>query len=323
MDAAREKRIERVFFRGEGLSVENPRYRRAVRRLTEALLQDDLAAGDLTSAALALTAKRFHAAVVTRQAGVIAGLAEFGFLYGRHNVEVAFESHDGETMQPGETVLCVEGNLRKLLGLERVGLNLLQRMSGIASAARCLQERVRESGSPTRIVGTRKTPWGMLDKRALHLGKVGTHRLGLGDAILIKNNHLSILADSEEEAVPPAVESAWNLRAKSAFIEVEVRSDAAARVAARTFRRLQEPAAEECPCVVMLDNMKPRQVRAIVEMLHREGLWEYVLVEASGGISESNLMEYAACGADVISLGQLTHSARALDLHQRILSTES
>ena len=90
----------------------------------------------------------------------------------------------------------------KLLSLERVGLNLLQRMSGIATASRCLQERAQRRNPATRIVGTRKTPWGLLDKRALHLGSGGTHRLGLGDAILIKNNHLALLASREEEAAP-------------------------------------------------------------------------------------------------------------------------
>ena len=104
---------------------------------------------------------------------------------------------------------------------------------------------------------------------------------------------------------------------------MEVQSEAAARAAARTFRRLQEPTAEEYPCVVMLDNMTPGQVGAVLEMLRREELWNHTLVEASGGISESNLLEYAACGADAISVGALTHSARVLDLHQRILLTQS
>jgi len=167
-------------------------------------------------------------------------------------------------------------------------------------------------------VGTRKTLWGLLDKRALHLGSGGTHRLGLGDAILIKNNHLALLADSEEEAAPIAIERAWKLRNEAAFIEVEVRSEAAARAAANAFRRMQEDAGEEFPCLLMLDNMSPDEIRAIVGILQRERLWESTLIEASGGISEANLEAYASCGADAISIGALTHSARALDLCQRI-----
>jgi nicotinate-nucleotide pyrophosphorylase (carboxylating) len=158
----------------------------------------------------------------------------------------------------------------------------------------------------------------LLDKRALHLGSGGTHRLGLGDAIVIKNNHLALLAGSEEEAAPLAIEKAWRFRGESAFIEVEVRGEAAARAGATTFRRLQESASEEYPCLLMLDNMNPDPIRSILGMLQREGLWEHTLVEASGGISEANIEAYAACGVDAISIGALTHSARALDLCQRI-----
>jgi len=167
-------------------------------------------------------------------------------------------------------------------------------------------------------VGTRKTPWGLLDKRALHLGNGGTHRLGLGDAIVIKNNHLALLASREEDAAPMAIEKAWKFRAESAFIEVEVRGEAAARAAAQTFRRLQEDASEQYPCLLMLDNMSPAEITAILGMLRREGLWEHALIEASGGISESNVEGYADCGVDAISIGALTHSARALDICQRI-----
>ena len=167
-------------------------------------------------------------------------------------------------------------------------------------------------------MGTRKTPWGLLDKRAVHLGGGGTHRLGLGDAIVIKNNHLALLAPREEEAAPMAIERAWEFREKSAFIEVEVRGEAGALAAAEAFRRLQEDAAEEYPCLLMLDNMTPDEIGPILDVLRRENLWEHVLIEASGGISEANVEAYAACGVDAISVGALTHSARALDICQRI-----
>src|SRR5580704_3087683 len=163
-------------------------------------------------------------------------------------------------------------------------MNRLQRMSAIATAARCMQERAGRKSSRTRIVGTRKTLWGLLDKRALHLGNGGTHRLGLGDAIVIKNNHLALIAACGEEAVLLAIENAWRFRKNSAFIEVEVRNGDAARATARAFRRLQEEAAEEYPCLVMLDNIAPDRISAILDMLRQEGLWEHTLVEASGGI---------------------------------------
>jgi nicotinate-nucleotide pyrophosphorylase (carboxylating) len=314
-----DSRVARAFFRGAKLTLENPEYERAVRQLLGPLLQQDLAGGDLTASALGLCGKRATATVLAREDGVIAGLAEVAMLYRDRGLVVQLETQDGTAIRAGETLLRAEGDQAALLAVERTGLNLLQRMSGIATAARRLQQRVSQAGSTARIVGTRKTPWGLLDKRALHVGGAGTHRLGLGDAILLKNNHLALVAISEEQAAPKAIEKAWALRQESAFIEIEVRGEAAARAAAQTFRRLQQIPAQEYPCVLMLDNMAPERIRGILERLGGEGVRDAILVEASGGISESNVGGYAACGADVISVGALTHSARALDLSQRIL----
>lgn len=314
----REERVKQAFFRGGDLTIENDAYRHAVRSLTEALLEEDLASGDLTAAAIELRPTRVSAAVIARESGIIAGLQEIALLYRGNGIDTVLEKRDGDAIRPGDVVLLAQGEQTKLLALERVGLNLLQRMSGIASASHRVQERVRESGSETRIVGTRKTPWGLLDKRALHLGGIGTHRLSLGDAILIKNNHLAVLGGREEEAAPLAIERAWKMRGKSAFIEVEVRGEATARAAAASFGKLLEQSGEEYPCVLMLDNMTPVQISAILETLRRENLLDYVLVEASGGILEANAVEYAASGVDAISIGALTHSVRALDLCQRI-----
>jgi nicotinate-nucleotide pyrophosphorylase (carboxylating) len=318
MNANREQQIERAFFRGETLTLENPAYRQAVSTLTSALLENDLLGGDLTAAALGFTERRASAVVLAREHGVIAGLEELTWLYRRNDLEVAAEKRDGERIARGDIILRVDGDESKLLALERVGLNLVQRMSGIATTSACAARRMREAGSETHIVGTRKTPWGLLDKRALHVGGAGTHRLGLGDAILVKNNHLALLAPTEEEAAEQAIAKAWAWRGKSALIEVEVRTEPGAIAAAESFRRLQDNQAEDCPCVLMFDNMAPSETGRLVRRLHEEGLWDYVLVEASGGISESNLREYAATGVDVISIGALTHSVRALDISQRI-----
>lgn len=317
-DTTRDQRVKQAFFRGGRLTLDNPAYRHAVTALSDALLQEDLASGDLTAAAIELPPSRVSAAVIARESGVAAGLHEFSSLYRGHGVDVVLEKRDGDAIQLGDTVLLAQGEQTKLLALERVGLNLLQRMSGIATASNRLQKRIRDSQSETLIVGTRKTPWGLLDKRALHLGGVGTHRLNLSDAVLVKNNHLALLANREEEAAPLAIERAWNVRGKSAFIEVEVRSEAAARAAAEAFRLLLEKSGEDYPCVVMLDNMALAETRYVLERLRREELLDYVLVEASGGISEANVLEYAATGVDAISIGALTHSARALDLSQKI-----
>jgi nicotinate-nucleotide pyrophosphorylase (carboxylating) len=318
MSLTREQRTEQALFRGAGLTLDHPEYRDVVRTFTETLLQADLAPRDLTVAALGIKGRHAKAAILARDGGVVAGLAELTFLLRAQGGIVArAEKRDGDAMRPGDVLLRAEGDEMQLLAVERVGLNLIQRMSGIATAVRCLQERAARRSPATRIVGTRKTPWGLLDKRALHLGNGGTHRLGLGDAIVVKNNHLALLAPREEEAAPIAIERAWRFRKDSAFIEVEVRGEAAARAAAEAFRRSQGEAGEY-PCLLMLDNMTPAQIGAILDMLRRENLWDHVLIEASGGISESNVEAYAACGVDAISVGALTHSARALDICQRI-----
>ncbi|HKV04577.1 MAG TPA: hypothetical protein VJO53_05650 [Candidatus Acidoferrales bacterium] len=318
MSATRQQRLEQALFRGGSLTLGEPRYRDAVRTLTESLVLADLSPEDLTAKALGARSRRASAAVLAGEGGVGAGLEEYAFLMRGHGVDVALEKRDGDVVRPGETLLRAEGDESTLLSLERVGLNILQRMSGIATASRCLQQRAHRSAPTTRIVGTRKTPWGLLDKRALHLGNGGTHRLGLGDAIVVKNNHLALLADREEEAAPIAITRAWSHRGDAAFIEIEVRAEPAARAAAQTFRRLQDEAAAPYPCLLMLDNTAPAKISAILEMLRAENLWDHVLIEASGGISEANVEAYAACGVDAISVGALTHSVRALDLCQRI-----
>ena len=318
LTATREQRLEQALFRGGPLTLQNPDYAREVRAVTDALLRVDLSPNDLTVAALEMQSKRVSGSVLAREPGVAAGLEEFAFLVEPHGILVSFEKNDGEVFHPGDTLLRLEGDQNKLLSLERIGLNLLQRMSGIATFSRCLAERVRGRCSSTRIVATRKTVWGLLDKRAVHLGGGGTHRIGLGDAILIKNNHLARIAGREEQAAPVALARAWNFRKQAAFIEIEVRSEASALGAADTFAKLQKESGERYPCLLLLDNLAPREISPILDSLRRARLWDYALIEASGGISKKNIEAYADTGVDAISLGALTHSARALDLCQRI-----
>jgi nicotinate-nucleotide pyrophosphorylase (carboxylating) len=318
MKSGREQRIEQAFFRGESLTLENPLYARAFGALSDSLLQSDTAAEDLTAEALGLEDQRASATILAREPGVIAGIAEFAFLVTSSGATVSANAKDGNPVSCGAELLQTTGSRSQLLSMERVGLNLLQRMSGIATITRSLQERVRNRCSTTRVVATRKTPWGLLDKRAVHLGGGGTHRLGLWDAILIKNNHLALIADREEKAAPLAIQRAWNARRDTAFIEIEVRGISAALAAAKEFCRLQEQASEHCPCILMLDNMTPQEIDLVLQILRRERLWDHVLIEASGRIDETNVEEYATTGVDAISVGALTHSARALDLSQRI-----
>lgn len=317
---AREEQIRRALFRGDNLVLENPRYLRAVQTFLDELLASDAGAGDLTVQALGLAAGRTSGRILAKEPGIVAGIAECCWLLTRGGLAVRQRKNDGEPVNADEILLEIEGQRGELLSFERVALNLLQRMSGIATMTHRLQERVQVRSPKTFVVATRKTPWGLLDKRAVHLGGGGTHRLGLGDAILVKSNHLALLAAREEEAVGLAIERAWAaFRQAAAFIEIEVRSVEAAVAAAQAFRRLREDESPSCPCLLLLDNMTPEAVRRTLDALDSEHLREEVLVEVSGTITENNLEEYAACGADALSMGALTHSPRALDLSLRIL----
>ena len=306
-------------------------YRAAVAALIDPLLWSDAGGGDLTVEARGLMEGRAKAQVLAKEAGIAAGIEEFAWLLGRGDLTVKALTRDGQAFECGEVLAEVEGGRASMLSCERTALNLLQRMSGIATGTRRLQERVDRvnlerfpdraaSTARTRVVATRKTPWGLLDKRAVHLGGGGTHRLSLSDAILIKNNHLALLGLPEQDAVAAAIGQAWSQRRDAAFVEIEVRSADAAVAAARAFQGVRGGEAESCPCLLLLDNMSAEQARETMEALQREQLREEVVVEVSGAINESNLDEYASCGADALSMGALTHSPRALDLHLKICS---
>ena len=314
----RVQRTEQALFRGASLTLATTEYRNAVRPLLDSLLEADTAPHDITVDALRLPRKQAKADIVAREPGIAAGLEELAFLLRTSQLAVFLLVKDGAPFNAGEVLARLEGDESKLLSSERVGLNLLQRMCGIATVAHRLQSRVSRRNPESRLVATRKTPCGLLDKRAAHLGGAGTHRLGLGDAILIKNNHLAILGPSEENAAPVAIERAWELRRESAFIEVEVRSAPAAIAAAAKLRSLRERDDKTYPCLLLLDNNSPQEIARIIETLRAKNLYDDVLIEASGRITEGNIEEYAAAGADAISVGALTHSVRALDLAQKI-----
>src|SRR5580658_7380211 len=154
MKATRTERIEQALFQGGSLTLENLEYSRAARTFLNVLVKSDTSPEDLTAKALGMKERPALASIVARETGVAAGLAEFAFLLRSQGIAVRFEKQDGEGITAGDTLLHAEGDESKLLALERVGLNLLQRMSGIATAARSLQERVSRISSRTRVVGT-------------------------------------------------------------------------------------------------------------------------------------------------------------------------
>jgi nicotinate-nucleotide pyrophosphorylase len=156
----RQRRIEKALFRGGNLTLDNPAYLFVLLALLDALLVPDLAPRDLTVAALGIKSRAAAAHVLAREPGVAAGLEEYAYMLRQRGVKVTLKKEDGDVFQTGDVLLRAEGGENKLLSLERVGLNLLQRMCGIATVTQRMQERARQQCPATRIVGTRKTPGG-------------------------------------------------------------------------------------------------------------------------------------------------------------------
>jgi len=266
-------------------------------------IAEDAPSGDLTSSALAPLG-RCRAEIRTKAAGVIAGVEEASALFSHYGIAVTPGLSDGEACPAGSLVMALEGDAGRILLVERTALNLLSRMSGIATATRALVERAAKVNPSVRIAATRKTCPGMraLDKKAVVLGGGEAHRATLSDAILIKDNHLKLVP--LEEAVRRA-----RGRAPSGRIEVEVTSGEQAVAAAGAGAG-----------VIMFDNMDPPSIAGAIRELESRGLRRRVFLEASGGIGEGNLEEYASLGLERISVGALTHSARALDISLEIVS---
>ena len=271
-----------------------PAVRQAV---TLALAEDWLPLGDL-SASLVEESCTTEMAVVARAAGVVAGrlCALESFNQVDPSVDVVWRAADGTDVAPGTVVAEVRGPLRSILTAERTALNFLCHLSGVATATRRVVETVAAANPSTRVVDTRKTLPGLraLQKAAVRAGGGRNHRGSLSDGVLLKDNHLGGVPI--EDAVARAL-----ARFPMRMVEVECDRPGQAMEAASAGAH-----------VVMLDNMTPDEVAGTVRALRAAG--HGVLVEVSGGIDETTAPGFAAAGADLLSVGALTHSARALDL---------
>ena len=259
-------------------------------------LSEDLGGpGDITSDACIPETAESDAVVVARADGVIAGLAVAAYVFEALDPSLGFVPivADGDDVAPGDRVARISGRTRSILSGERTALNLLGRMSGVATATSVLVEAV--SGTGVRISDTRKTMPGLraLDKYAVRVGGGMNHRFGLYDAVLIKDNHLAAIGD-----IPAAVAAARAVVPPGVMIEVEVDNlDQLARVLETDADR------------VLLDNMGPELLREAVEIVGGR-----MTTEASGGVTADNVRLLAETGVDIISVGWLTHSAPQLDI---------
>jgi nicotinate-nucleotide pyrophosphorylase (carboxylating) len=269
-----------------------------------AFLEEDLGRGDITSESLIPEATEAAGEVRSGEAAVLAGLEEATLLAETMQLETTAHAKDGEEIDAARRVLEVDGKARAILGVERTLLNLLSHMSGVATLThRAVHEVVRahtgaHADRPPRISATRKTLPGLrrLQKKAVVLGGGVPHRSDLSDAVLVKDNHLSLNPD----LAGLMRQARQQVGAMPIEIEVESMKDALL-------------AAEAGADSLLLDNLSPAAVTEIVEALCSAGLRNEVSLEASGGISVGTVHEYADTGVDVISMGMLTTSAHHID----------
>lgn len=282
---------------------ENP-YREDTLR---SFLAEDIGYGDLTTEFLIDSKLEAEATIICKESAVIAGIEETVALLKLVRCEGTPLVEDGQRVNPNTVILQAQGPARALLSVERTMLNLLSHMSGVASVTANLVAIAKKEGK-VRVACTRKTIPGLriLEKRAVQIGGGDTHRLRLDDAVLIKDNHLA-LAGSIDKCVR-------EVKSKVSFtkkVEVEATKPEESVEAARAGAD-----------IVLLDNMTPEEIERSLNLLEKERLRNRVLIEASGGITKENIARYARTGVDVISVGAITHSARAIDISMKIRATK-
>lgn len=268
------------------------------------LLVEDVGQGDVTTGVIVPKRQTVEASIIAKESGIVAGIEEAIVLAETLGLEGEAYVSDGAEIEKGKVFLKICGDAATILSAERTMLNLLSRMSGIATTTRRLIDKLHDAQKTTRIAATRKSPPGLLyfDKKAVLIGGGDSHRLHLDDMVLIKDNHI-VLAGSLENAIEKA-----KLHASfTKKIEVEVTHAADSVVAAKAGAD-----------VIMFDNFSPMQIKQAIESLKKAGLFGKIVLEASGGIKESTLLEYASTGVDVVSLGELTDSAKILNMSLEI-----
>jgi nicotinate-nucleotide pyrophosphorylase (carboxylating) len=270
-------------------------------------LQEDIGFGDVTTDSIVPPNLLAEATITAKSDGVIAGIRELQALFRIANLDILDWVNDGASVQKGQVIMKVRGKARSILTVERTGLNILMRMSGIATLTRRMVEEARSVNPKIRIACTRKTTPGFrnFEKRAVEIGGGDSHRLRLDDLILIKSNHITAAGGIED-----AIKKAKAAASFTKKIEVEVTSTDQAIIAARSH-----------PDIIMLDNMQPDDVEKVLATLDKMNIRKSLLIEVSGEVTPDTLKSYAKTGADIISMGLLTHSAKAIDINLRISKT--
>lgn len=270
-----------------------------IRRAVRLALEEDLGSGDVTTLATVPESATAQAAMTAREPLVLAGveLAEAAFAECSAAIRIERLVEDGERVEAGRRLLSLAGPAQAMLTAERVALNFVQRLSGVATLTAQFVEAVR--GTRARILDTRKTTpgWRRLEKYAVRCGGGHNHRFGLFDMVLIKDNHLAALQTAAPNPIAAAVQRA---RAKYPQLKIEVEADTLEQA---------DQAAQAGADIILLDNMTPDELCAAVTRVGNRAK-----TEASGGVNLATVRAIAEAGVDYISVGALTHSARAVDI---------
>ena len=258
-------------------------------------ISEDIQGGDITS--VLLPKKKIKAKIISRQEGVLAGVKFAGDIFRLKGCNVKIIKKDGAKLKSNQIILQISGNARTVLSCERTALNLLSRMSGIATQTNFLVSKIRKINRKTKLYSTRKTAPGLrfFDKEAIMIGGGHKHRMSLNDMVMIKDNHL-LITNSMEGIIKSA-------RKRHKHVEVEVENQRDAILAASSGAT-----------IVMLDNFSPVQIKKTIAALQKKKLRNKVKLEASGGINSKNIAAYTKTGVDMISVGSITNSVSGLDL---------
>jgi len=258
-------------------------------------ISEDVQGGDITS--VLLPKKKIKAKIISRQEGVLAGVKFAGDIFRLKGCNVKIIKKDGAKLKSNQIILQISGNAGTVLSCERTALNLLSRMSGIATQTNFLVSKIRKINRKTKLYSTRKTAPGLrfFDKEAIMIGGGHKHRMSLNDMVMIKDNHL-LVTNSMEDIIK-------NARKRHKHVEVEVENQRDAIIAASSGAT-----------IVMLDNFSPAQIKKTITALQKKKLRNKVKLEASGGINSKNITAYAKTGVDMISVGSITNSVKGLDL---------
>ena len=262
-------------------------------------LQEDVGSGDHTSLSSIATGTNNRARLLVKDDGILAGveLAQYIFAAVDPNLKIDFHLKDGSSMYKGDVVLTVQGSVHSILKAERLVLNCMQRMSGIATHTKQLNSLIEGTGA--RLLDTRKTTpnFRLPEKWAVKIGGGSNHRYGLFDMILLKDNHVDYAG-----GVTNALKAAKNyLKTTGLSLDIELET--------RSLEEVKEALLEGGIKRIMLDNMAPKMMKEAVKLIRGQAE-----TEASGGITEATIREVALCGVDYISVGALTHSVKSLDL---------